>query len=246
MSQRHVRTVEISYPFGFLHTEKELLNFEMFKHNLINLDSWDSEIPSYETTTVEDTKTTYTVVMYNGNLDFNYRSDAEAVIDQLQAQGIGVNDDPAVNEEITITEVEPTWRGSTILLTDVPYHLGSYSQKFHILSENDVGEPSVKLFVDFTAYGSVCTLTFKAEWTTEKTQKADTIEFNLVELPTPLMGKIQSIFESIFYSETFDKSKEEPIISCQFDVVAKHSSECKPSVIEMLREARDKASSEEE
>jgi len=246
MSQRHVRTVEISYPFGFLHTEKELLNLEMFKHNLINLDSWDSEIPSYETTTVEDTKTTYTVLMNNGKLDFNYRSDAEAVIHQLQEQEIGVNDDPAVNEETTITEVEPTWRGSTILLTDVPYHLGSYSQKFHILSENDVGEPRVKLFVDFTAYGSVCTLTFKAEWTTEKTQKADTIEFNLVELPTPLMGKIQSIFESIFYSETFDKSKEEPIISCQFDVVAKHSSECKPSVIEMLKEARDKASSEEE
>jgi hypothetical protein len=246
MSQRHIRTVEISYPFGFLHTEKELLNLEMFKHNLINLDSWDSEIPSYETTTVEDTKTTYTVVMYNGNLDFNFRSDAEAVIHQLQAQGIGVNDDPTVNEETTVTEVEPTWRGSTILLTDVPYHLGSYSQKFHILSENDVGEPRVKLFVDFTAYGSVCTLTFKAEWTTEKTQKADAIEFNLVELPTPLMGRIQAIFESIFYSEMFDKPTHDPIISCQFDVVAKHSSECKPSVIEMLKEARDKASSEEE
>ena len=90
-------------------------------------------------------------------------------------------------------------------------------------------------------------MTFTAEWTTERVQKADVIEQHLVDLPTPLMGKIQSVFESVFYSETFDKSsEEEPIISCNFNVVSRHSSECKPSVIEMLREARDRASSEEE
>tara|TARA_A100001515_G_scaffold70765_2_gene56300 strand:+ start:419 stop:1159 length:741 start_codon:yes stop_codon:yes gene_type:complete len=246
MSQKHKRTVEISYPFGFNSSEKELLNLELFKHNIINLDNWDTEIPSFESTTVESTEKKYTVVMYNGELVFNYRSDAQAVIDQLVAQGIGVNEEPNVTEEVSETVIEPQWRGSTILYLDAPYHLGSYSQKFHIVSENDVGEANVKLFVDFTAYSYTSKLTFTAEWTTERVQKADVIEQHLVDLPTPLMGKIQSIFEGIFYSEMFDKSTEEPIISCNFDVVSKHSSECKPSVIEMLREARDRASSEEE
>ena len=247
MSQRHKRTVEISYPFGFNSSEKELLNLELFKHNIINLDNWDTEIPSYESETVEKTDFKYTVVMYNGELVFNYRSDAQAVINQLVAQGIEVNEEPDVSEVVSEVVVDPQWRGSTILYLDTPYHLGSYSQKFHIVSENDVGEANVKLFVDFTAYSYTCKLTFTAEWITERVQKADVIEQHLVDLPTPLMGKIQSVFESVFYSETFDKSsEEEPIISCNFDVVAKHSSECKPSVIEMLREARDKASSEEE
>ena len=247
MSQRHNRTVEISYPFGFNSSEKELLNLELFKHNIINLDNWDTEIPSYESDTVEKSDFKYTVVMYNGELVFNYRSDAQAVIDQLVAQGIEVNEEPDVSEVVSETVIEPQWRGSTILYLNAPYHLGSYSQKFHIVSENDVGEANVKLFVDFTAYSYTCKLTFTAEWTTERVQKADVIEQHLVDLPTPLMGKIQSVFESVFYSETFDKSsEEEPIISCKFDVVSKHSSECKPSVIEMLREARDRASSEEE
>ena len=246
MSQKHKRTVEISYPFGFSSSEKELLNLELFKHNIINLDNWDTEIPSYESKTVEQTDSKYTVVMYNGELVFNYRSDAQNVIDQLVAQGLEVNDEPVVSQETTEKVVEPQWRGSTILYLDAPYHLGSYSQKFQIVSENDVGEANVKLFVDFTAYSYTCKLTFTAEWTTERVQKADVIEQHLVDLPTPLMGRIQSVFESIFYSESFDKSTEEPIISCNFDVVSKHSSECKPSVIEMLREARDKASSEEE
>jgi len=247
MSQRHKRTVEISYPFGFNSSEKELLNLELFKHNIINLDNWDTEIPSYESETVEKSDFKYTVVMYNGELVFNYQSDAQAVINQLVAQGIEVNEEPDVSEVVSEVVHDPQWRGSTILYLDAPYHLGSYSQKFHIVSENDVGEANVKLFVDFTAYSYTSKLTFTAEWTTERVQKADVIEQHLVDLPTPLMGKIQSVFESVFYSETFDKpSDEEPIISCNFDVVSKHSSECKPSVIEMLREARDRASSEEE
>ena len=246
MSQKHQITVEISYPFEFITSEKELLNLELFKHNIINLDSWDTAIPSYEPQTVEQSISKYTVVMYNGELVFNYRSEAQAVINQLVAQDIEVNEEPDVSEEVSESVVEPQWRGSTILYLDTPYHLGSYSRKFHILSENDVGEPNVMLYVDFTAYSYSARLTFTAEWTTERVQKGDVIEQHLVDLPTPLMGKIQSIFEGIFYSETFDKSTEEPIISCNFDVVSKHSSECKPSVIEMLKEARDKASSEEE
>ena len=247
MSQKHMRTVEISYPFGFNSSEKELLNLELFKHNIVNLDNWDTEIPSYESETVEKTDSKYTVVMHNGELVFNYRSDAKSVIDQLMAQGLEVNEEPVVTEEVSEVVIDPQWRGSTILYLDAPYHLGSYSQKFHIVSENDVGEANVKLFVDFTAYSYTSKLTFTAEWTTERVQKADVIEQHLVDLPTPLMGKIQSVFESVFYSETFDKSsEEEPIISCNFNVVSRHSSECKPSVIEMLREARDRASSEEE
>ena len=86
MSQKHQRTVEISYPFGFNNSEKKLLNLELFKQGIINMDSWDSKIPSYESETVEQTKDKYTVVMYNGELVFNYRSDAQSVIQQLQEQ----------------------------------------------------------------------------------------------------------------------------------------------------------------
>ena len=244
--QLHKRTVEISYPFGFDSSEKELLNLELFKYNVINLDKWDSDIPSYQSETVESTMSKFTVVMHNGELVFNYRSDAQNVINQLVLQGLEVNDEPVVSEETIEKVVDPQWRGETILFLDVPYHLGSYSDKFHIVSENEVGEAVVKLYVSYKAYSYTSTLTFTAEWATGRVQKSDIIEKHLVDLPTPMMGKIQSIFESIFYSETFDKPTEEPIISCKFDVVSKHSSECKPSVIEMLREARDKASSEEE
>jgi hypothetical protein len=246
MSQKHIRTVEISYPFGFNSSEKELLNLELFKYNVINVDKWDNEIPSYQSETVESTMSKYTVVMYNGELVFDYRQDAQSVINQLIAQGLEVNDEPVVSEETTSKVVEPQWRGETILFLDTAHHLGSYSQKFHIVSENEVGEAVVKLYVSFKAYSYSSTLTFTAEWSTDRVQKSDVIEQHLVDLPTPMMGKIQSIFESIFYSEAFDKKAEEPIISCKFDVVSKHSSECKPSVIEMLREAKKQASSEEE
>lgn len=244
--QLHKRTVEISYPFGFDSSEKELLNLELSRHNIVNVDKWDTELPSFESQTIESTVDKYTVVMSNGELVFNYRSDAQSVINQLILQEIEVNGEPTHTQETTSKVVDPQWRGETILFLDVPYHFGSYSEKFHIVSENEVGEAVVKLYVSYKAYSYTSTLTFTAEWATDRVQKSDVIEKHLVDLPTPMMGKIQSIFESIFYSETYDKPTEEPIISCKFDVVSKHSSECKPSVIEMLREARDKASSEEE
>ena len=244
--QLHKRTVEITYPFGFTSSEKELLNLELFRHNIVNVDKWDSGIPSYEPQTLETVADKYTVVMHNGQLVFNYRTDAQSVINQLIAQGLEVNDEPTHTQETTQKVIQPHWRGETILFLDVPYHFGSYSDKFHIVSENEVGEAVVRLYVSYKAYSYTSTLTFTAEWTTDRVQKSDVIEQHLVDLPTPMMGKIQSIFESVFYSETFDKKTEDPIISCKFDVVSKHSSECKPSVIEMLREARDKASSEEE
>ena len=244
--QMHKRTVEISYPFGRDSSEKELLNLELSRHNIVNVDKWDTEVPSYEPQTIESTVDEYTVVMYNGELVFKYRSDAQAVINQLILQDIEVNSEPTHTQKTTSQVVEPQWRGETILFLDVPYHFGSYSDKFHIVTENEVGEVDVKLYVSYKSYLYSSTLTFTAEWITDRVQKSDVIEKHLVDLPTPLMGKIQSIFESIFYSETYDKPTEEPIISCKFDVVSKHSSECKPSVIEMLREARDKASSEEE
>ena len=123
MSQKHMRTVEISYPFGFNSSEKELLNLELFKHNIVNLDNWDTEIPSYESETVEKTDSKYTVVMHNGELVFNYRSDAKSVIDQLMAQGLEVNEEPVVTEEVSEVVIDPQWRGSTILYLDAPYHL---------------------------------------------------------------------------------------------------------------------------
>ena len=241
MSQKHQRTVEISYPFGFDSSEKELLNLELFKNSLINLDSWDTEKPTYESTTVEKVDNKFTVVMHNGELVFDYRSDAQSVINQLIAQDIEVEVEPVVTQEVTETVVEPQWRGSTILYLDAPYHLGSYSDKYQIISENEDGEANVNLKIDFKPYTYTTTLKFTTEWVTKRTQKSADIERPLVDLPTPLMGKIQSIFERIFYSEVFDKPQDEPIISCNFHVVARHTSECKPSVIEMLREAKENA-----
>lgn len=253
MSQKHMRTVEIAYPFGFSSSEKELLNLELFKHNIVNLDKWDTEIPTYEPTEYVETSSVYHVDVHKGEdgefqLSFDYKSDARKIIKQLTTMMIPCTDADEIEVvNINITKIrEPQWRGSTILFLDAPHHLGSYSRKFHIVSENEVGEVNVKLYVDFTAYGYSSTLTFTAEWDTERVQKANVIEQHLVDLPTPMMGKIQSIFESVFYSDAFDKKTDEPIISCKFDVVSKHSSECKPSVIEMLKEARDNASSANE
>ena len=203
--QLHKRTVEISYPFGFGSMEKDLLNLELFRHNIVNVDKWDSELPSFEPQTVESTVDKYTVVMSNAELVFNYRSDAQSVINQLIAQGLEVNDEPTHTQETTSKVVNPQWRGETILFLDVPHHFGTYSEKFHIVSENEVGEAVVKLYVSYKAYSYTSTLTFTAEWATDRVQKSDVIEKHLVDLPTPMMGKIQSIFESIFYSESFDK-----------------------------------------
>ena len=146
----------------------------------------------------------------------------------------------------TANEVEADWRGSTIIYTDSDFHLGSYSDKYQIISYNDEGEADVRMKIDFSAYFHRSTLKFTVEWDTDRVQKDTILQEKLVDLPTPLMGKIQAIFESIFGSETFDKTVEEPTISCMFDVRSHHSSECKPAVIDMLREAKRQASSEEE
>lgn len=245
MSQKHVRTVEISYPFGFSSSERDTLHHFLHTQGIVNLDSWDTAIPSYNTEEVVSTKSVYTVSFDRGKLEFNYKTDAMDIIRQFESLGIEVDTGCEEVEEETVQVVEPSWNGSTILYLDAPYHLGSYSDKHHIISQNDDGETLVKLFVDFTAYNYSCKLTFKAEWVTEHTQKTQAIEDNLVHLPTHLMGQIQAVFEEVFVSEPFLKTMdEEPIISCMFDVVAKHSSECKPSVIEMLKEAKQRASSE--
>ena len=152
-------------------------------------------------------------------------------------------------EKVTTTitkEVEADWRGSTIIYTDSDFHLGSYSDKYQIISYNDEGEADVRMKIDFTAYSYRSTLKFTVEWDTDRVQKDAILQEKLVDLPTPLMGKIQAIFESIFESETFDNTLKEPTISCMFDVRSHHSSECKPAVIDMLREAKRQASSQEE
>ena len=130
MIQRHIRTVEISYPFGFDSSEKQLLNLELEKYNIINVDKWDTELPSYETQTITETIEEYTVIMYNGELVFNYLSDAKSVIRQLLAQGLEVNEEPARKMVSTEKEIDPRWRGSTILFLDAPYHFGAYSYSY--------------------------------------------------------------------------------------------------------------------
>ena len=87
---------------------------------------------------------------------------------------------------------------------------------------------------------------FVVEFPTDKVQKDTVLEEQLVNLPTPMMGKIQALFEDTVSSESFDRTIGEPMIDCMFNVVSNHSSECKPSTIAMLREARERASSEEE
>ena len=249
MSHTHTRTVSIDYDFGFSESEKQLLHHVLGQHNLADLDTWDTELPEYgvkeETTSSDTYLVNFVVDDTEVQLTFDYKYKAQDVIDQFEVMMIETKPIEKVTTTIT-KEVEADWRGSTILYTESDFHLGSYSDKYQIISYNDEGEADVRMKIDFTAYSYRSTLKFTVEWDTDRVQKDAILQEKLVDLPTPLMGKIQAIFESIFQSETFDKTLEEPTISCMFDVRSHHSSECKPAVIDMLREAKRQASSEEE
>lgn len=249
MSHTHTRTVSIDYDFGFSESEKQLLHHVLGNHNIANLDSWDTDLPEYDTQEETTESSTYIVNFIVDDteiqLEFDYSYKAQDVIKQFETMMIEVK--PVEKVTTTITkEVEADWRGSTILYTNSDYHLGSYSDKYQIISFNDEGEADVRMKIDFTTYSYRTTLKFTVEWDTDRVQKDSILQEKLVDLPTPLMGKIQAIFESIMGSEVFDKTVEEPTISCMFDVRSHHSSECKPAVIDMLREAKKQASSEEE
>ena len=249
MSHTHTRTVTIDYDFGFNESEKQLLHHVLGNHDIANLDSWDTDLPEYDTQEETTESSTYLVNFIVDDreiqLEFDYSYKAQDVIKQFETMMIEVK--PVEKVTTTITkEVEADWRGSTILYTASDYHLGSYSDKYQIISFNDEGEADVRMKIDFTTYSYRTTLKFTVEWDTDKVQKDAILQEKLVDLPTPLMGRIQAIFESIMGSEAFDKTVEEPTISCMFDVRSHHSSECKPAVIDMLREAKKQASSEEE
>ena len=249
MSHTHTRTVSIDYDFGFSASEKQLLHHVLGQHNLADLDTWDTELPEYgvkeETTSSDTYLVNFVVDDTEVQLTFDYRYKAQDVVDQFEIMKVETKPIEKVTTTIT-KEVEADWRGSTILYTESDFHLGSYSDKYQIISYNDEGEADVRMKIDFTAYSHRSTLKFTVEWDTDRVQKDAILQEKLVDLPTPLMGKIQAIFESIFESETFDKTLEEPTISCMFDVRSHHSSEGKPAVIDMLREAQRQASSEEE
>ena len=116
------------------------------------MDTWDTELPEYgvkEETTSDDTYlVNFVVDDTEVQLTFDYRYKAQDVIDQFEVMMIETKPIEKVTTTIT-KEVEADWRGSTILYTDSDFHLGSYSDKYQIISYNDEGEADVRMKIDF-------------------------------------------------------------------------------------------------
>ena len=246
MSYVHTRTVEIEYDFGFDSSEKDLLHLALKNVGIVNMGKYDDVIADiqYDEMEITDKEYQYKVITDSGVvLTFQSMSTSDKVKQQYDEQGVDYT-----SEDITVETKRmssPSWRGDCLMLEGVPHELTWRANK-HVISTNDVGETEVSLQAFFTCYSFSSTLKFVIEWPTEKVQKDKVLEEKLVDLPTPMMGKIQALFEDTVSSESFDKTIGEPMIDCMFNVVSNHSSECKPSTIAMLREAREKASSEEE
>jgi len=246
MSYIHTRTVEIEYDFGFDSSEKDLLHLALKNVGIVNMSKYDDVIEDiqYDEKEVIDKDYQYKVITDGGVvLTFLSGRTADKVKEQYDEQGITYT-----SEDITVETKRmssPSWRGECLMLEGVPHEL-SWRHNKHVISTNDVGETEVSLQVFFTCYSFSSTLKFVVEFPTSKVQKDTVLEEQLVNLPTPLMGRIQALFEDTVSSESFGKTIGEPMIECMFNVVSNHSSECKPSTIAMLREAREKASSEEE
>ncbi len=246
MSYVHTRTVEINYDFGFDSSEKDLLHLALKNVGIVNMSKYDDVLEDiqYDEKEVIDREYQYKVITDSGVvLTFQSMSTSDKVKTQYDEQGVEYT-----SEEVTVETKRmssPSWRGECLMLEGVPHEL-SWRHNKHVISTNDVGETEVSLQAFFTCYSFSSTLKFVIEWPTEKVQKDSILEEKLVDLPTPMMGKIQALFEDTVSSESFGKTIEEPMIECMFNVVSNHSSECKPSTIAMLREAREKASSEEE
>lgn len=246
MSYIHTRTVEIEYDFGFDSSEKDLLHLALKNVGIVNMSKYDDRLEDiqYDEKEVIDKQYQYKVITDDGvSLTFNSISTAEKVREQYTEQGVTY-----ISEDVTVETKRmstPSWRGECLMLEGVPHDISWRANK-HVITTNDVGETDVSLSVFFTCYTFSSTLKFVVEFPTDKVQKDTVLEEQLVNLPTPLMGRIQALFEDTVSSESFDRTIGEPMIECMFNVVSNHSSECKPSTIAMLREAREKASSEEE
>ena len=242
MSYVHTRTVEIEYGFGFSASEKDLLHLALKNVGIVNMSKYDDVIEDiqYEEKEVVDKEYRYKVITDEGvSLTFTSMSTADKVKEQYNEQGVDYT-----SEDITVETTRlstPSWRGECLMLEGVPHEM-SWRHNKHVVSTNDVGETDVSLSVFFTCYSFSSTLKFVVEFPTDKVQKDSVLEEQLVNLPTPLMGRIQALFEDTVSSESFDKTIGEPMIECMFNVVSNHSSECKPSTIAMLREAKEKAS----
>jgi len=246
MSYVHTRTVEVVYDFGFDSSEKDLLHLALKDVGIVNMGKYDDIIEDIQYDDTEETSREYSYTVEIANLtslEFTNINVADKVMKQLDDQGVEYT-----YEDVTIETkrmVSPSWRGECLLLEGVPHEI-SWRHNKHVLSTNDEGETDVSLQVFLTGYSYSTTLKFVVEWPTSKVQKDSVLEQQLVDLPTPLMGKIQALFEDTVSSESINKTIGEPMIECRFNVVSNHSSECKPSTIAMLREAREQASSEEE
>lgn len=250
MSYVHTRTVEIVYDFGFEPAyEKDHLHLALKDVGIVNMTKYDDIIEDIRYEATEETlrEYKYTVEIANlTSLEFTNINVADKVMKQLDDQGVEYT-----YEDVTIETkkmVSPSWRGECLMLEGVPHEM-SWRHNKHVISTKDVGhgldETDVSLQVYLTGYSYQTTLKFVVEWPTSKVQKDSVLEQQLVDLPTPLMGKIQALFEDTAKS-VMNKTIGEPMIECRFNVISNHSSECKPSTIAMLREAREQASSEEE
>jgi len=220
------------------------LNTILASQSLYPVARWDSDIDpkNYGRQSEIDEETTY-YIDFNGVekcLSFSYRSDMKRTHDELKE---AFPDISIAHYEITETktsEKEMRLRGD--YLVDSTENYTVVGQPMMTFNSSDANPYMVvKLIVGY----SNVELVFTTTWETDKVARKPAIEKNCVEIPLPLMGRMQALVEGSLRESGYEGDIDNAEIDCHFDAMSESRSECTPDIIERVRAEKRKNEEEE-
>ena len=239
------RIYKLTYDARMTDKQARELNTLLSAYSVFPVARWDTDIDpkNYGRQEEIEEDTTY-YIDFNGvekGLSFGYRSDMNKTHSELKE---AFPDMPIAHYEVTETktsENEMRLRGDYLVDTTESHSI--IGMPMMTLNGEDANPYMVvKLMV---GYSSV-ELIFTTTWETQKVARKPAIEKNCVELPLPLMGKIQAIVEMSLKQVGYEGDIDNADIDCHFDAMSESRSECTPDIIQRVRDERMKHGGEEE
>ena len=239
------RTYKLTYDGRMTDGQARKLNTILASQSVYPVARWDADIDpkNYGMQTEIDEDTEW-YIDFNGVekcLSFSYRSDMKRTHDELKE---AFPDIPISHYEITETktsEKEMRLRGDYLVDSTVNHTIvGLPMMTFNGSDANPY--MVVKLMVGY----SNVELEFTTTWDTDKVARKPAIEKNCVEIPLPLMGRLQAIVEDSMREAGYEGDIDNAEIDCHFDAMSESRSECTPDIIQKVRDERNKHGGEEE
>lgn len=243
MAITYNRTMKIKYEHNEKLSKKQEARLAQALQNkgLTMIDRWWNKIPTYGFKNIT-TKTRSWGIYFDDELIFevNYSHKAKEIVVGLSNKFDNVSTDEIYKESTKKQWLNP--KGSYLIpnlndddyIDDDTWNIKNIQVNTKMTLGNNV---EMLVNIDNTHSGMV--LEIETYWETDKIQRKEAIEENMVELPLSILGRVQKIVESVLKTKKFGYNVEDVEIDCNFRAMTVNVSECTPDIVKMTREARN-------